>query len=39
MSGDPYVVFRDAVDCLEEPIDLGRAALAIARQEYPELSI
>jgi regulator of sirC expression with transglutaminase-like and TPR domain len=39
MSGDPYVVFRDAVDCLEEQIDLGRAALAIAKQEYPELNI
>ena len=39
MSSDLYVVFRDAVGCLEEQIDLGRAALAIAKQEYPKLNI
>ena len=39
MSSDLYVVFRDAVDCPEERIDLGRAALAVAKQEHPELNI
>jgi regulator of sirC expression with transglutaminase-like and TPR domain len=39
VSSDLYDVFRDAVDCPEEQIDLGWAALAIAKQEYPELTI
>ena len=39
MSGDLYLAFRDAIDCPEGQIDLGRAALAIARQEYPDLNI
>jgi regulator of sirC expression with transglutaminase-like and TPR domain len=39
VSSDLYVAFRDAIDCPEDQIDLGRAALAIAKQEYPELDI
>ena len=39
MSNDLYVAFREAIDCPEDQIDLGRAALAIATQEYPELEI
>ena len=39
MSSDLYVAFRHAIDCPEDQIDLGRAALAIARQEYPDLNI
>jgi regulator of sirC expression with transglutaminase-like and TPR domain len=39
VSSDLYVVFRNAVDRPEEQIDLGRAALAIATQEYPDLNI
>ena len=34
-----YLAFREAIDCAEDQIDLGRAALAIARQEYPDLKI
>jgi regulator of sirC expression with transglutaminase-like and TPR domain len=39
VSSDLYVAFRHAIDCPEDQIDLGRAALAIARQEYPHLNI
>jgi regulator of sirC expression with transglutaminase-like and TPR domain len=39
VSNDLYVAFREAVDRPEEQIDLGRAALAIATQEYPDLNI
>lgn len=39
MSNELYVAFREAVDRPEEQIDLGRAALAIAKQEYPDLNI
>ena len=39
MSNDLYVAFREAIDCPEDQIDLGRAALAIATQEYPDLKI
>ncbi len=39
MADDPYREFRDAVDRPEDSIDLGRAALAIARSEYPYLDI
>ena len=39
MSSNLYVIFRDAVNCPEEQIDLSRAALAIAMQEYPDLNI
>ena len=39
MSSKLYVIFRDAVNCPEEQIDLSRAALAIAMQEYPDLNI
>ena len=39
MSDDLYVAFREAIDCPEDQIDLGRAALAIAAQEYPDLKI
>jgi len=34
-----YLAFREAIDCAEDQIDLGRAALAIATQEYPDLKI
>lgn len=37
MVTDPYREFRQAVERPEETIDLGRAALAIALGEYPEL--
>ncbi len=39
MSNDLYVAFREAIHHPEDEIDLGRAALAIAAQEYPELKI
>lgn len=39
MSNELYVAFREAIDCPEDQIDLGRAALAIASQEYPDLKI
>jgi regulator of sirC expression with transglutaminase-like and TPR domain len=39
VSSDLYVMFRDAIDCAEDQIDLSRAALAIAMQEYPNLNI
>ncbi len=39
MSNDLYVAFREAIDCPEDQIDLGRAALAIAMHEYPDLKI
>ncbi len=39
MSNDLYVAFREAIDCPEDQIDLGRAALVIATQEYPDLEI
>lgn len=39
MSNDLYVAFREAIDRPEDQIDLGRAALAIATQEYPDLKI
>ena len=39
MSNDLYVAFREAVDCPEDQIDLGCAALSIATQEYPDLKI
>jgi regulator of sirC expression with transglutaminase-like and TPR domain len=39
LSNDLYVAFREAIDCPEDQIDLGRAALAIATQEYPDLEI
>ena len=39
MSNDLYVAFREAIDCPEDQIDLGRAALAIATHEYPDLKI
>jgi regulator of sirC expression with transglutaminase-like and TPR domain len=39
LSNDLYVAFREAIDCPEDQIDLGRAALAIATQEYPDLKI
>ena len=39
MSNDLYVAFREAIDRPEDEIDLGRAALAIATQEYPDLKI
>lgn len=34
-----YKSFRQAVQCLDDEIDLGRAALAIAHAEHPELDI
>jgi regulator of sirC expression with transglutaminase-like and TPR domain len=39
MITDPYEEFRSAVECPEDAVDLGRAALAIARPEYPRLDI
>jgi regulator of sirC expression with transglutaminase-like and TPR domain len=39
VSNDLYVAFREAIDRPEDQIDLGRAALAIATQEYPDLKI
>jgi regulator of sirC expression with transglutaminase-like and TPR domain len=36
---DPYREFRQAVDRVEEKIDLGRAALALAVFDYPQLDI
>lgn len=37
MAEDRYKIFRRAVDCPDAEIDLGRAALAVAADEYPEL--
>ena len=37
MATDPYEEFRRAVEQPETALDLGRAALAIARSEYPQL--
>jgi regulator of sirC expression with transglutaminase-like and TPR domain len=39
LANDPYCEFRQAVDRPEESIDLGRAALTIALDEYPNLDI
>ena len=39
MSNDLYVAFRESIDRPEDQIDLARAALAIAMQEYPDLKI
>ncbi len=39
MVTDPYQAFRQAVDRPEEKIDLGRAALTIALNDYPDLDI
>jgi regulator of sirC expression with transglutaminase-like and TPR domain len=39
LAPDPYREFRQAVDRVEEKIDLGRAALAIAVFDYPRLDI
>jgi regulator of sirC expression with transglutaminase-like and TPR domain len=36
---DPYREFRQAVERPEESIDLGRAALAVALADYPDLDI
>jgi regulator of sirC expression with transglutaminase-like and TPR domain len=38
-DNDPYKDFRQAVQQVETEIDLGRAALAIATHEYPNLDI
>jgi regulator of sirC expression with transglutaminase-like and TPR domain len=37
MSNDPYQEYRNAVEQPDDTLDLGRAALAIARAEYPGL--
>jgi regulator of sirC expression with transglutaminase-like and TPR domain len=39
LAKDPYSEFRQAADCPEEQIDLGRAALTIALPDYPQLDI
>lgn len=39
MAHDPYREFRQAVDRVEDKIDLGRAALTIALTDYPNLDI
>jgi regulator of sirC expression with transglutaminase-like and TPR domain len=36
-AADPYEEFRRVVECPDDTIDLGHAALAIARAEYPRL--
>ena len=39
MASDFYDIFRRAIDCPEDQIDLGHAAAAIAKSEYPHLDI
>lgn len=39
LTDDPYKDFRQAVDRAEAKIDLGRAALTIARSDYPNLDV
>lgn len=39
MADDRYKVFRRAVDFSDDQIDLARAALAIAQDEYPGLAV
>jgi regulator of sirC expression with transglutaminase-like and TPR domain len=39
LAHDPYREFRQAVDRVADQIDLGRAALAIALTDYPNLDI
>ncbi len=39
MTNDTHRSFRQAVQCLDDEIDLGRTALAIADAEYPGLDI
>jgi regulator of sirC expression with transglutaminase-like and TPR domain len=39
MANDPYETFRRAVACADEKIDLARAALAIAADDYPCLDV
>jgi regulator of sirC expression with transglutaminase-like and TPR domain len=39
MSHDPHQEFREAVDRPDEALDLARAALAIARDDYRDLNI
>jgi regulator of sirC expression with transglutaminase-like and TPR domain len=39
MTPDPYAEYRGAVERPEDQLDLGRAALAIARTEYPRLDV
>jgi regulator of sirC expression with transglutaminase-like and TPR domain len=39
LTNDPYKDFRQAVHQVETKIDLGRAALAIAASDYPNLDI
>jgi regulator of sirC expression with transglutaminase-like and TPR domain len=39
MADDRHRIFRAAVELPDDEIDLGRAALAIAQEEYPTLDI
>jgi regulator of sirC expression with transglutaminase-like and TPR domain len=39
MTADPYEEYRSAVEQADETLDLGRAALALARAEYPQLDV
>jgi len=39
MAEERHRIFRAAVELLDDEIDLGRAALAIAQEEYPTLDI
>ncbi len=39
MVADAHKNFSQAVECVDKKIDLGRAALAIAQEEYPEMDI
>ncbi len=39
LPGDSCAAFRSLVDRTDDAIDLGRAALAIARTDYPDLNV
>jgi len=39
MADDRYRIFREVVELPDDKIDLGRAALAIAQEEYPSLRV
>jgi regulator of sirC expression with transglutaminase-like and TPR domain len=39
MTPDPYEEFRSIIERPEHALDLGRAALAIARPDYPQLDV
>jgi len=39
MANDRHKIFREAVELPDDEVDLGRAALAIAQEEYPGLQV